>query len=303
MPVPPAPTTVATHDRTITARHGDLRVRDYVPAVSDTGAAALVWVHGGGFGAGGLDMPESHAVATALAAAGHPVTTVDYHLVPAFPLVGRFRLKPSPNRYPVPVDDVADAFLDTTARHPGRAVVLGGASAGACLAASAAIGLRDGATRAPAGLALAYGLFHARLPTVSAALRARLRGIARLGIGPEMIRRMTLNYVGDEALAADPAVFPGTADVHGLPRTLLVDADRDALRASGEAFAEHLRAAGVPLEVSVVHDARHGFLDKPAAPGFSQAITLLAGWLARPAAGRPTDAGTTRSPDPVTAES
>ncbi|WP_405182719.1 alpha/beta hydrolase [Nocardia sp. NBC_01377] len=271
-------TPVTTEDRTVTGRHGDFRVRDYRPAVTTTNTP-MVWVHGGGFGSGDLDMPESHAVATAIASTGRPVTTVDYRLVPAFALIGRFRLKPSTNRYPVPLDDVTDAVLDTVGRHPGRAVILGGASAGACLAASATMRVRQDMTAAPTGLLLVYGLFHAQLPALSANLRPRLRGIARLGAAPEIFRRMTMNYVGTDELFADPAVFPGTADVRGFPPTLLLDADRDALRASSEAFADHLRAVNVPLSTSVIPETRHGFLNKPGSRGYPEAIATMTDWL------------------------
>ena len=274
-------TAVAAQDRTVDARHGALPVRDYRPSEPVPGAAPVVWVHGGGFGAGSLDMPESHAFAQSLAAAGHPVTTVDYHLVPRFPLLGPFRMKPSPHRYPVPLEDVVDAFLDAAGRYPGRPVVLGGASAGACLAASAALRLRSGDGPRPAGLLLAYGLFHAQLPQASTELRARLKGLAKLGIGPEMVRRMTLNYAGTPELHEDPAVFPGTADVAGLPRTLLLDADRDALRSSGEAFAEHLRVASVPVEHLVVPESGHGFLGKPRSAPYQEGVRDVLDWIGR----------------------
>lgn len=264
--------------RTIAARGGPLRVRDYDPVDASSSTAGLVWVHGGGFGSGGLDMAESDAVARAVASTGRPVRTVDYRLVPAFPLVGRLRLKPSDNRYPAPVEDVVDAYRDTVERHPGRRVVIGGASAGACLAATAALRLR-GSSPEPSGLLLLYGLFHARLPPLSPDLRRRLRGIARLGIAPEMIRRMTFNYVGTTELHLDPEVFPGTADTVGLPPTRLLDADHDALRASGEAFADHLRAAGVPVESSVVADARHGFLDHPGNELFERGVEAMNAWI------------------------
>ncbi|MDX3179666.1 alpha/beta hydrolase [Streptomyces sp. ME02-7008A-1] len=273
-------TEVTVNDRTVTARHGRVQVRDYVPS-AEISAAPFVWVHGGGFGAGSLDMAESHMVAMKIAATGRRVTTVDYHLVPRFPLIGRFRMKPSEHRYPVPVDDVTDVFLDVAARHPDRGIVLGGASAGACLAASAAIRLRDSGAATPTGLVLIYGLFHARLPAMSQSLRSRLRGIARLGVAPEMTRRMTLNYAGTEAVWNDPGAFPGTADVHGLPPTLMLNADHDALRASGDAFAEHLRSADVRLDAFLVPGARHGFLDKPHSEGFNEGITTMTEWLDR----------------------
>ena len=44
------------------------------------GAPTLVWVHGGGFFRGDLDLPESDAVARALAERGLPVVTVGNRL-------------------------------------------------------------------------------------------------------------------------------------------------------------------------------------------------------------------------------
>ncbi|HLT66261.1 MAG TPA: alpha/beta hydrolase fold domain-containing protein [Microbacterium sp.] len=47
---------------------------------------------------------------------------------------------------------------------------------------------------------------------------------------------------------------------------LVLDADRDSLRVSGEAFARELAAAGVVMRYVVVPDTSHGFLDRPAEP-------------------------------------
>lgn len=270
-------TPVTTEDRTVTGRHGDFRVRDYRPAVTTTNTP-MVWVHGGGFGSGDLDMPESHAVATAIASTGRPVTTVDYRLVPAFALIGRFRLKPSTNRYPVPLDDVTDAVLDTVGRHPGRAVILGGASAGACLAASATMRVRQDMTAAPTGLLLVYGLFHAQLRAVReftpplAWYRATRRSTGDLSPNDHELCRNRRTIRRSRRVSRNrrrPRV----------PPTLLLDADRDALRASSEAFADHLRAVNVPLSTSVIPETRHGFLNKPGSRGYPEAIATMTDWL------------------------
>src|SRR5690606_41606872 len=47
---------------------------------------------------------------------------------------------------------------------------------------------------------------------------------------------------------------------------LVLDAGRDSLRVSGEAFARELAAAGVVMRYVVVPDTSHGFLDRPAEP-------------------------------------
>lgn len=157
--------------------HGPIPVRTYSPApgISRSTALPFVWLHGGGFYSGGLDQPETHEVALALARAGFEVTTVGYRLVT---LGGRERAQreegsqgPSragrerrPDvRFPIPLDDVLAVVEAVGARSPDG-VVLGGASAGACLAAAAAYRLERAGASPLRGLFLAYGTFHAELP-------------------------------------------------------------------------------------------------------------------------------------------
>ncbi|ODT41133.1 MAG: hypothetical protein ABS62_06980 [Microbacterium sp. SCN 70-200] len=59
-------------DDAIIGRHGEIPVRRY-----GHGAPRLVWLHGGAFSHGGLDMNESDAVARALADRDLPVSAVD----------------------------------------------------------------------------------------------------------------------------------------------------------------------------------------------------------------------------------
>ena len=81
------------------------RVRVY-PAEHPNGSG-LVWAHGGGFAAGDLDMPEADHVARELAAAGTTVFSVDY------------RLAVGDTRFPVPLDDVAEAWEDALPERVG----------------------------------------------------------------------------------------------------------------------------------------------------------------------------------------
>lgn len=60
--------TVTVTDRTIPGPHGEVPVRSYLGAAPvDPNRAGLVWVHGGGFAGGSLDMPEADWVAQQLA--------------------------------------------------------------------------------------------------------------------------------------------------------------------------------------------------------------------------------------------
>ena len=49
--------------------------------------------------------------------------------------------------------------------------------------------------------------------------------------------------------------------MRGMPRTLVVNAERDQLRPSGEAFAADLARAGVDVEVVRERDTEHGYLN------------------------------------------
>ncbi|WP_280457551.1 alpha/beta hydrolase [Nocardia carnea] len=274
-------------DLTLDGLRGAVPVRDYLPAGSDPAAAPLLWIHGGAFVSGGLDQDESHAVALRVAGSGRRVRTVDYALVPRFRVWGPPVLRPSDNRYPAPLDDVLTAATDLMA--DGKRIVIGGASAGACLAASAALRLRDRSAEVPVGMILAYATLHAELPPLPDSVRARVRGRRRIATyTPQMIRRMNLNYVGSPQLLADPDVFPGGGELAGLPPVLLLDAAYDTLSASSTAFAGELTEAGVAAEHRVIPGTRHGFLDRPDSPGFRAGTKSILDWLGRTARdGRP----------------
>lgn len=267
-------------DTHLSGPRGRVPIREYRPATPDPAAPPLLWIHGGAFVSGGLDQLESHAVALRIAASGRRVRTVDYALVPRFRAWGAPKYQSSDNRYPAPLDDVLTAVADLMSDEPRT--VLGGASAGACLAASAALRLRDSSGPGPAGLVLAYATLHAELPRLPEAVRARLRGRRRIGtFTPEVIRRMNLNYVGSEELLRDPDVFPGGGKLTGLPPVLLLDAAYDSLSASSTTFAGELTEAGIENEHVIVPGTRHGFLNRPRSAGFRAGTETLVRWLDR----------------------
>lgn len=270
-------------ETTVVGRTGySIPVRDYTPK-DVRHLTPLVWVHGGGFMSGGLDMPESDAVARAIARSGRPVRAVDYRLAPMINFRGTFRPKPSANRYPEPLFDVLDAYKDLAATHPhAGSPVLGGASAGAGLSLSAAIRLRDGDGPPPSGLALVYGTFHGRPATMTPELRSRIRWNDRamaVFLGNDSLERMNMNYGGSAESLDDHAVFPGGGDLSWLPATLVLNADRDGLRASGDALAHELVDAGVETTAQTLPHTTHGFLNKPKTGHFADGTRVLVTWM------------------------
>jgi acetyl esterase len=245
--------------------------------------AALVWMHGGAFLFGTLDMAEAHWVGLALAARGVPVLSLDY------------RKSLRGVHAPASSDDVlagwrwavghADALGVSAAQ-----LHLGGASAGGNLAAGVAKRLRDGAGARPASVVLAYPLLHAELPSPDAALLAAVRAApGAANFSPEWVADMTLQHVGDPALLRDPYAFPANGDVSGLPPTLVLNCEVDMLRSSGEAYAAQLASAGVDITLHLEAGAAHGCLNEPFTDQGRRFLDRMSEWLTQPG-----DAGAAR---------
>ncbi|PCN48335.1 alpha/beta hydrolase [Curtobacterium sp. 'Ferrero'] len=255
---------------TLDGPHGPLRIRVHQP--DGAARAGLVWSHGGGFLHGDLEMPESVQVARELAARGITTVEVDYRLAPSDE-------RPDGVHFPVPQDEVrhvlATVRADTSLDTGGRDWSIGGASAGASITASAALRLvADG--QAPRQVLLAYPTVHAELPAPSDELAAVMVGVeAARRFTPESVRSMNANH----AAGATDGVFAGGAELAGFPPTCIVDSERDDLRASGAAFADELRAAGVPVTYAVEPGTFHGHLNDEGSAEALRTIERFAAFL------------------------
>lgn len=253
-------------------------VIDGVPArlyrsPGDEASAALVWVHGGAFVWGDLEMAESHWTGLMLAARGIPVLALDYRKA----LHGV--------TFPAGSDDVL-AGWSWAVNHPEELGVpaarmhLGGASAGGSLAAGVAKRLRDGQGRPPASVVLAYPAVHPQLTGWDeaglAAIKAQRDAVY---FSPGWIHDLSVHYAGTAGLA-DPYAFPGVGDLVGTPPTLIVNCESDTLRRSGELYAEQLRAAGVETSVHLLPGAAHGTLNDPLTDAGVRTVDLISEWLA-----------------------
>lgn len=240
-----------------------VRLRSYEPALEAGGQpwATLVWAHGGSFVRGTLDWPEADWVAREFAAAGVRVYSVDYVLAS------------ETVKAPAPANDVAAVLAWAADRaEPGVPLVVGGASAGAHLATLAALG---GAAQA---LVLEYPTFHrAQRPDAAiAAATAQLPEQRRFDAAriAEMYAAYLGDDLGDDVDAVGTVVGAGEElplvagelppeRLSALPPTVMVHADADDLRASGEQFAEQLRLAGVPVSEAIQPGTVHGYLNRP----------------------------------------
>ena len=171
--------------------------------------------------------------------------------------------------YPVPHDDTVAAITwvrdhaEDLGVDPTR-IVIGGASAGGNLTAGAALKLRDRDGWVPAALALVYPVLHARVPGPSASLAAGLAELPPLfQVPPGETSPLTENYLGGPLSSADGYAFAAGAVLDGLCPTLVMNAEYDHLRASGEAFTAAAALVGVDVRQVTIRGLLHGFLNLP----------------------------------------
>lgn len=269
----PALADVVIRDLDVDGPGGPVPARVYrVPGLDATDG--FVWVHGGAFVFGDLDILESHWVALSIAARGVPVVALDY------------RKALNGVCFPAPSDDVLAGWSYASAHAAelfgvgADRVHLGGGSAGATLALGVAKRLRDSHGPLPRSLVGAYGVFHSELPPFSDELLEAMEHHPNpMEFPPETTRQINLRYVGSEEMLGDPYAFPGNGDVSGLPPVYLLNSEADHLRASGERLGRQLADAGVPAKVEFEPGTTHGHLNEAFDPAAARSIERIATWL------------------------
>jgi acetyl esterase len=246
-------------------------VRLYYPRVSDRALPILMYIHGGGWSIFSIDthdrLMREYAQAT-----GAVVVGVDYALSPE-------------HRYPVALNQCVETvrWLRANAgelRLDTLRVALGGDSAGANLALSTALVLRDeGSDAGLRALLLNYGGFDT---DISEQARATLGTSDDMLSGEEMDAFWN-SYLGDaEDNFRDPLAVPMHAALHDLPPAFLVLAERDVLAEQSERMAALLQVQGNPAQLHRYAGASHSFLEAMSISSLAQqSIADSAVWLRR----------------------
>jgi acetyl esterase/lipase len=164
-------------------------------------------------------------------------------------------------------------------RESGSRFIVGGASAGACLVSSAVLEASVAGVT-PLGAVLAYGFFHARTP-VAPDIQRLVRGHRRVTHSRRTLDLTNRNYAGSAEAWTDSRAFAGGNDLRNFPPTLMIDAERDAMRASGDQFARELIDADVELVRHVLAGAEHAFLNRPGHEQFNLSIEVMVEWITR----------------------
>jgi acetyl esterase len=215
-------------------RHGTVRVLLYRPAPGPL--PVHVHLHGGAFLMRYPAMDDWWCRYVA-ATAGVVVANVDFEVAPRV-------------TYPVAQHQAHDVAAALAA--DGTPVSVGGFSSGGGLAASVALQARDSGSFVPTLQVLG-------IPALD--LSAEPRDDDPGMISPELRRLVRRVYVPDPASRLEPYASPLLAeDLRGLPPAIVLTAERDVLRAEGDAYAHRLRAAGVRVIHDVTPDVDHYFL-------------------------------------------
>ena len=263
---PAPPTSVEISDAEFPAPGGPQPARVYRPASARDGGdpvGVVVWIHGGGYWMGDELAMWDGPCASLAEKADAVVVSIGYRLAPEHP-------------FPAAVEDSWAGFLWTHANaaswggDPERLAVMGG-SAGGNLAAVVALRARDEQGPRIARQVLTVPTLNAGgEPTES--MRAFAAGFGLNGL--DQMRAAYFREPGDVLHRwATPLLVE---DLSGLAPAVIHTAQFDPLRDEGEAYAERLRAAGVPVEVHRFEGAIHGFLGSSAAREESERRTVAA---------------------------
>lgn len=236
--VPPPPV-ASTEDIMVKGAAGFLGARVY--RNSNGKSPTVVFFHGGGWVAGDLETHDRQARWLAIET-GAVVVSVDYR-------------RPPEVRFPGAFEDAFAATRDTIARiaeFGGDAARVGvaGDSAGGNLAATTALACRDAGIRLAAQL-LVYPVTDVFGNFADATENGRFPSRAENADG-YFLTRATMewfcsHYLEDRADGADWRVSPLRAkNLAGVAPAIVCTAWFDPLRDEGKAYADALKAAGVP---------------------------------------------------------
>jgi acetyl esterase len=238
---------VRSYDQTIASRGGPLALRIYVKPHTPPRSPGILYIHGGGFIAGGLDAGE-YLCRELASRTGYPVVSVQYRLSPECP-------------FPGPLEDCGDALSWMASTRPedidpGRLAVVGDSSGGN-LAAALCLLTRDQDGPKISHQTLVYPFTDGSISS------GDWETFAYCGVDRDAGHLMMRTYAPDHS-ADEPLVSVLDAPSHaGLPPALVITAERDVLNYDGAEYARRLERAGVPTVHVDFAGLPHGFIVMP----------------------------------------
>lgn len=222
-------------------------VRLYDPIGDGRALPTLIFFHGGGWVVGDLDSND-RALRMLAKSSGVAVLSVDYCLAPEHP-------------FPAPLNECLEVVRwlrlhGTALGLDVRRLAVGGDSAGANLALSTSIALRDAGESWLSFMLLIYGVY-LRDPTSASQLQF---GGGDFGFGTAAMEALWSMYLGDAGRADDPRAAPLLAPLGNLPPACIVAGGLDPLRDDSRRLAARLIDVGGCFEYLEFPGVVHGFM-------------------------------------------
>ena len=243
----------------------------------------LLYLHGGGWVFGSIQT-HLRTMARLAELTGLTVVGIDYGMAPQAP-------------FPEGLNDAALAWRWLRSDSPALQTVpalanltgpwlVSGDSAGANIALSMMLDLRDAGEPLPDAALLFYGVYSADHTTAS----HQQCGDGQFGLSTEKMAWYRSLYLSgphpNHQNPNDPRVSPALATLSGLPPIFMNAAGLDCLRDDSVLLDQRLTDAGVPHEFKLVDGVNHGFMQMSnelpeAMTAFRDAAAFVEAWLPR----------------------
>lgn len=236
---------------------GKISLRIYSPE-ADGPYPLMVYFHGGGFVTGSVQSTDGIA-RKLVQTTGYRVISVDYRLAPE-------------NPFPAAIEDAyaTVAWVSkhlTSLRAKSKDIVVAGDSAGGNIAAVVAQLAKSKGTPNISKQILLYppvDIFSRDSSVLYPSMDEFAEGYVLTKESLDKYFKLYLSGAGDRKY--DPLVAPiRSKDVSNLPAAFVATAEYDPLRDQGEAYAEKLKDAGVPVYAKRLEKVTHGFVSTPSA--------------------------------------
>ncbi|MFN0090266.1 MAG: alpha/beta hydrolase [Acidimicrobiales bacterium] len=223
---------------------------------------AILYIHGGAY-VGGSTNSHRKMAAHLAAAVGCPALMIDYRLAPEDP-------------HPAQLEDSAAAYRWLLQQgYDASRTVTAGDSAGAALATSVVLKLREEGTPVPAGIVAISPWYDLEANGATYETNAEVDAL----IGREVMVMFAQLFLAG-ASPTDPSASPLHANLDGLAPTYIVVGGHEALLDDARLFAERAHAAGVDVTLVEVPEMQHVFTFMAGrAPEADDAIRAIATWV------------------------
>jgi phosphinothricin tripeptide acetyl hydrolase len=213
---------------------------EWISAPDASADKAVLYLHGGGYGAGGSDTHRELA-ARISEASGARTLLIDYRLAPE-------------NPFPAAIDDAVAAyrFILASGVAPSK-VAIGGDSAGGGLTLALLLALRDAKIPLPAAGVCISPWADLEAIGETMATKAEVDPV----VGREFIVLLGNMYVGEKGNKRAPLAAPIYGDMRGLPPLLIQVGSAETLLSDATRVAERAGLADVEATLQIWPDMPH----------------------------------------------